>query len=61
MTRCLFGALRAKTVIVVTQERRILRRANIVYLLADGEIVAKGQFKDLLKVEQLQPFFNIAK
>ena len=48
----------SKTIIIVTHNIKLLKDANIIYLLDNGEIVKKGNYKDFEKNELFNKLLN---
>ncbi|XP_051213046.1 ABC transporter C family member 14 isoform X1 [Lolium perenne] len=46
---CVRGALRNKTVVLVTHQVDFLHNADVIYLMKDGMIVQSGKYNELLK------------
>uniref|UniRef100_A0ACD5WPT8 Uncharacterized protein n=1 Tax=Avena sativa TaxID=4498 RepID=A0ACD5WPT8_AVESA len=46
---CVRGALKNKTVVLVTHQVDFLHNANVIYVMKDGMIVQSGKYSELLK------------
>ncbi|KAL6846161.1 hypothetical protein ACP4OV_023609 [Aristida adscensionis] len=46
---CLRGALKNKTIVLVTHQVEFLHNADIIYVMKDGMIVQSGQYRELLQ------------
>jgi ABC-type multidrug transport system ATPase subunit len=51
LPRCLNGFLRKRIRILVTHQLGFISRANKILLLNNGELIAKGSFEDLLRLQ----------